>query len=80
MVLGHLRSISEGLHIQREPVRKCLARVDPRNVRIRWAITVSIRAYSVAGPNSLWHFAIQLFINDVTETGQVGKAKLETLR
>ena len=72
MVLGHLRL--EGLHIQREPVRKCLARVDPRHVRIRWAIT--IRAYSVAGPNSLWHFAIQLFINDVTETGQVGKAKL----
>ena len=53
MVLGHLRS--EGLNIQRERVRKCLARVDPRNVRIRWAITVSRRAYSVAGPNSLWH-------------------------
>ena len=53
MVLGHLRS--EGLIIQRERVRKCLARVDPQNVRIRWAITVSRRAYSVAGPNSLWH-------------------------
>ena len=53
MVLGQLRS--EGLIIQRERVRKCLARVDPQNVRIRWAITVSRRAYSVAGPNSLWH-------------------------
>ena len=53
MILGHLRS--EGLNIQREQVRKCLACVDPRNVRIRWAITVSRRAYSVAGPNSLWH-------------------------
>ena len=51
MVLGHLRS--EGLNIQRERVRKCLARVDPRNVRIRWAITVSQRAYSAAGPNSI---------------------------
>ena len=51
MVLGHLRS--EGLNIQRGRVRKCLARVDPRNVRIRWAITVLRRAYSVAGPNSL---------------------------
>ena len=56
------------LHIQRERVRKCLARVDPRNARIRWAITGSIRAYSVAGPSSLWHFAVQLFITDVTET------------
>ena len=53
MVLGHLRS--EGLIIQRERVRKCLARVDPQNVRKRWAITGSRRAYSVAGPNSLWH-------------------------
>ena len=51
MVLGHLRS--EGLSIQRERVRKCLARVDPRNVRIRYAMKVSRRAYSVAGPNSL---------------------------
>ena len=53
MVLGHLRS--EGLNIQRKQVGKCLARVDPRNVRIRWAITVSRQAYLVAGPNSLWH-------------------------
>ena len=53
MVLGHLRS--EGLIIQRERVRKCLARVDPQNVKKRWAITGSRRAYSVAGPNSLWH-------------------------
>ena len=51
MVLGHLRS--EGLSIQRERVRKCLARVDPHNVRIRYTIKVSRRAYSVAGPNSL---------------------------
>ena len=39
MVLGPLRS--EGLNIQRERARECLARIDPRNVRIRWAITVS---------------------------------------
>ena len=53
MVLVHLRS--EGLSIQGERVRKCLAHVDPRNFRIRWAITVSQRAYLVAVPNSLWH-------------------------
>ena len=51
MVVGHLRS--EGLNIQQERGRKCLAHVDPRNVTIRWAITVSRRAYSVAGPTSL---------------------------
>ena len=49
MVLGHFRS--EGLNIQRERVRKCLARLDSHSVRIRWAITVSRQAYSVAGPN-----------------------------
>ena len=53
MILDHLRS--EGLNIQRERVHKCLARIDPRNVRIRWAMTVARRVYSVAGPNSLWH-------------------------
>ena len=65
MVSGHLGS--EGLSIQQKRVRKCLARVDPRNVRIRCAIlkkerkkkeqkeTVSRRAYPVAGPNSVWH-------------------------
>ena len=53
MFLGHLRS--ERLIILRERVCKCLARVDPQNVRIRWAITVSRRAYSAAEPNSLWH-------------------------
>ena len=37
MVSGHLRS--EGLSIQQKRARKCLARVDPRNVRIRWAIS-----------------------------------------
>ena len=53
MILSHLRS--EGLIVQRDRIRKCLARIDPHNSRIRWAITVSRRAYSVAGPNSLWH-------------------------
>ena len=66
MVSGHLGS--EGLSIQRKRVRKCLARVDPRNARIRCAIlkkkrkkkernkeTVSRLAYPVAGPNSVWH-------------------------
>ena len=32
-----------------------MSRVDSRNSRIRWAIVVSRRAYSVQGLNSLWH-------------------------
>ena len=34
---------------------KSLVRIDPRNSRIRWVITISRQAYSVPGPNSLWH-------------------------
>ena len=53
IVNGHLRSL--GLRLQRQRVRESIARVDPTNAHIRWAITVSRRAYSVPGPNSLWH-------------------------
>lgn len=53
IVNGHLRSL--GLRLQRQRVRESLARVDPTNTHIRWAIVVSRRAYSVPGPNSLWH-------------------------
>ena len=53
IVNGHLRSL--GLRVQRQRVRESIARVDPANTHIRWAIAVSRRAYSVAGPNSLWH-------------------------
>ncbi|XP_068736571.1 uncharacterized protein [Montipora capricornis] len=35
--------------------RESIARVDPGNSRIRWAVVISRTAYSVAGPNSLWH-------------------------
>ena len=53
IVSGHLRSLAR--RIQRQRVRESIARVDPTNSHIRWAITVSRRAYSVPGPNSLWH-------------------------
>lgn len=53
IVSGHLRSI--GVRIQRHRIRKCIARVDPSNSRVRWAVTVSRRTYSVPRPNSLWH-------------------------
>lgn len=46
IVSGHLRSL--GLRLQRQRVRECIARVDPTNSHIRWAITVSRRAYSPA--------------------------------
>ena len=53
MVRRYFRSL--GIRIQRDRIRKSLARIDPRNARIRWVITISRRAYCVPGPNSLWH-------------------------
>ena len=53
MEQGFLKSL--GFRLQRRRVRASISRVDPHNSRIRWAIVVSRRAYSVQGPNSLWH-------------------------
>ena len=53
MTSGYLRSL--GFRIQRDRIRASIARVDPSNVRLRWAVVVSRRTYSVRGPNSLWH-------------------------
>lgn len=52
-VNGYLRSL--GIQIQRHRLRSSIARIDPVNVRLRRAVVVSRRAYSVPGPNSLWH-------------------------
>lgn len=41
--------------VQRDRIRESIGRVDPGNSRIRWAVVISRRANSVAGPNSLWH-------------------------
>ena len=35
-------------------VQECLAKVDPRNTALRWAVTVSRRVYRVPWLNSLW--------------------------
>ena len=48
-------SIIIGLRVQRDGIRESIDRVDPGNSRIRWAVVISRRAYSVAAPNSLWH-------------------------
>ena len=53
MTSGYLRSL--GLRVQRDRIRASISRVDPSNVHLRWAVVVSRRTYSVAGPNSLWH-------------------------
>ena len=53
MIRGYFRS--RGIRIQRDRIGKSLARIDSRNARIRWAITISRRAYCVPGPNSMWH-------------------------
>ena len=42
--------------VQRDRIlRASIARVDPENSRIRRAVVVPRRSYSVPGPNSLWH-------------------------
>ena len=53
MVCGHLRSMD--INVQRERIRASISRVDPINCRLRWATVVSRGAYSVPGPNNLWH-------------------------
>lgn len=53
LVIGHLRSL--GLRVQQNRVTASLVRVDPTNSRLRWAVLIRRRSYSVAGPNSLWH-------------------------
>ena len=53
IVSGHLKSLN--IRIQRRRIRESLARIDPGSVRLRWAVVVSRRSYSVPGPNSLWH-------------------------
>lgn len=53
LVSGHLKALN--LRVQRKRIRESLGRVDPENRRIRWAIVVSRRSYSVRAPNSLWH-------------------------
>jgi len=53
LVSGHLRSL--GRRVPRDQIRESIGHVDPGNSRVCWAVVISRRAYSVAGPNSLWH-------------------------
>uniref|UniRef100_A0A7M5X2K0 Integrase catalytic domain-containing protein n=1 Tax=Clytia hemisphaerica TaxID=252671 RepID=A0A7M5X2K0_9CNID len=53
LVYGHLKS--RGIHVQQKRIKDSIKAVDPENARIRWALVVSRRVYSVRGPNSLWH-------------------------
>jgi len=53
LIYGHLEAI--GIHVQHKRLKKSIREVDPLNTRIRYAITISRRAYSVRAPNSLWH-------------------------
>lgn len=53
LISGHLRSV--GLRVQRDRIRTSIGCIDPENSRIRWAVVIARRSYSVAPPNSLWH-------------------------
>ena len=50
---GHLRRL--GIHVPRERARLSMIRVDPINVCMRRMRVIRRRAYSVPGPNALWH-------------------------
>ena len=53
LLQGYLRS--QGICVQRRRVRDALLRIYPMRAMIRWQQVITRRAYSVPGPNSLWH-------------------------
>ena len=53
LMYGHLKSL--GLKIKQKRIKDMLRTIDPESSRLRWALVVSRRSYSVAAPNSLWH-------------------------
>ena len=64
MMWGSLRA--RGVKVTRERVRQALRSIDPISVALRWpAGATRRRPYSVAGPNSLWHIGMYVFIQVV---------------
>lgn len=53
MMLGHLRA--RGYRVTQLRVRQMMQKEDPEGTVTRWMTTVQRRAYSVSGPNALWH-------------------------
>ena len=53
MIWGRLRSM--GFQVPRAKVRNAIRHTDPLNTAMRWTHVTARRAYSVPGPNSLWH-------------------------
>ena len=49
------RLFSQGINVQRWPVRDSMMRVDEGGIALRAAMTIQRRTYSVAVPNSMWH-------------------------
>lgn len=41
--------------MQPRRIWESFAKIDPVSVRLRWVVVLSRRAYSVAGPNALYH-------------------------
>ena len=61
MVCGSLRA--RGIKVTRERVRSTLRSIDPLSVALRWpGGATKRRPYSVAGPNSLWHIGMSIYI------------------
>lgn len=61
IVTGYLQS--RGYQINRERVRQALWFTDPLSSALRWPGGLTHqRPYSVAGPNSLWHIGMTLYL------------------
>ena len=53
IMTGHLQS--KGIYVQRRRIAEALQNVDPIGRSQHWHAVLQRRAYSVPGPNSLWH-------------------------
>ncbi len=61
MIIGRFRA--RGLKVSRDRLRRLLRESDPLSAALRWpGIATKRRPYSVAGPNSLWHFGKCVFV------------------
>ena len=47
-----------GFQVPRARVRNAIRHTDPLNTAMRWTHVTARRAYSVPGPNSLWHIGM----------------------
>lgn len=61
LVIGQLHAM--GYAVSRQRVRNAIHATDPLNTTLRWRGILTPRwPYSVAGPNSLWHVGMFMYV------------------